>query len=236
MLKVIYKGQKNTYSLLSSCPVLHFPPAISEYEITLDIFFQLKIVLLFHSLSPFFLVFVFVVYFLANSNILDRHVPPTCVAAWPPDSLVGPAHNRAHSFWAPYLIALGAWPRPCSTMPLCQSQTAVGPSGTCHSRYSNLQILSTLLLTISVLLMMSFMYQITPYCHKPPLINMVRVMSWLSILSAVMLCKVPVLVSSQSFNDSDPFFFFPSLIEKTRSCIRSASFDLLEIQWNICRA
>lgn len=203
----MYTGQKYIFiALFLSCP----PFSSSNIRIWnhTDIFLQLKIVLLFHSLSPFFLVFVFVVYFLANSNILDRHVPLTCVAAWPPDSLVGPAHNRAHSFWVPYLIALGAWPRPCSTMPLCQSQTAVGPSGTCHSRYSNLQILSTLLLTISVLLMMSFMYQITPYCHNP-FINMVTVMSWLSVLSAIMLCKVPVL-SSQSFNDSDPFFF-PSL-------------------------
>lgn len=144
--------------IICSSPVLHSPPTLWELKVTLKVFPIKKCIPLPLPL-PFSLFFCFVFFcsFLANSHIPDRLVPPTCVAAWPPDSLVGHTHNRALPIgrltWltSVCLIARGAWPRPLQYNATVSVPDSSGPERYVPLRYSNLQVISALLLPISKL-------------------------------------------------------------------------------------
>lgn len=91
--------------------------------------------------SPLFLVFCF--YFSVHfwpipifriDSYRPPALPPDLLTPWLATPIIAPFLLGGLLDWHPcawLLWVLG--PAPCSTMPLCQSQTAVGPSGTCHS-------------------------------------------------------------------------------------------------------
>lgn len=103
--------------------------------------FQIKNVFLFHSLSPFpcFFCFYFSVHFwpipiFRIDSYRPPALPPDLLTPWLATPKIAPFLLGGLLDWHPCAWLLGGLgPAPCSTMPLCQSQTAVGPSGTCHS-------------------------------------------------------------------------------------------------------
>lgn len=126
--------------IICSSPVLHSPPTL--WEFTLKVFPIKKCIPLPLPL-PFSLFFCFCFYFSVHfwpipifriDSYRPPALPPDLLTPWLATPIIAPFLLGGLLDWHPcawLLWVLG--PAPCSTMPLCQSQTAVGPSGTCHS-------------------------------------------------------------------------------------------------------
>lgn len=148
--------QANIVFGLCTSPVLQSPPTLRMIKKSNWKFFQLKSVFLFHSLSPFPCFYFSVHFWPIPIFRIDSYrlpaLPSDLLTPWLATPIIAPFLLGGLLHWhlcAWLLWALG--PAPCSTMPLCQSQTAVGPSGTCHSDTPNLQVISALLLPMSEL-------------------------------------------------------------------------------------
>lgn len=128
--------------IICSSPVLHSPPTLWELKVTLKVFPIKKCIPLPLPL-PFSLFFCFCFYFSVHfwpipifriDSYCPPALPPDLLTPWLATPIIAPFLLGGLLDWHPcawLLWVLG--PAPCSTMPLCQSQTAVGPSGTCHS-------------------------------------------------------------------------------------------------------